>query len=288
MYIQSYKYYVGERVNDRVVIDIDRDSYTNVLARRLKPWIDTLVVGSKVALLYAAGPAIHHSDSRNVGNTARDGVVAVKSQIGYVVYDIARMCKFEIDFISSNTNTCASSMYSLYEASMLLSNCYTDVIIISSDLVDEAQELLFKQLGIDLLCGDGLVGMHLSHTKSNIEVSQVVWKWNKDSSPMSVSKEGYLKVLSELDTSDIDIVKMHGSGTERNTSEELSAIKRAIGYVRCKEYKSIIGHTQGASTAIEIGMLCDEEWSKAIVLASGLGGFYGGCSLRRHDGDSKD
>ena len=288
MYLNSYKYETGVASNGRVEITVDRDMYLSQgLGRMLNEWLGTLEVGSKVAVLYAAGPAIHHSDSRKIKGTGKDGTVVVKSQVGFSVYELLRMCKFEVDFVSINANTCASSMYSLYEADRLLRDGYSDVVVISLDLVDDTQELLFKQLGVDLVCGDGVLGMHLSNRSSDIEIDKVVWKWNRDSSPMAVSSEGYKKVLMEIGK--VDIVKMHGSGTERNTQEEAAAIEELVGDVKCVEYKSEIGHTQGASSGIELCMLVDreQEWETATVLASGLGGFYGGCRVRRNNGDKE-
>lgn len=199
------------------------------------------------------------------------------------------MLDIDIDFMSINANTCASSMYSLYEAQRLIDEGYTDVIVFAIDVVDDTQELLFKQLGVDLVCGDGIAVMHLTSASTTVKIPQVVWKWNKDTSPMAVSKEGYLKVLNELNVGGVDVVKSHGSGTTRNTQVELAAIREVMVDVGVIEYKSQIGHTQGVSAVIELcKLLEDTEWNKAVCLASGLGGFYGGCIVRRLDGDSKD
>lgn len=292
MFIKSYEYEHGvECIDGRVKIDrIVKNSYTTqAVGDRIKQYLKSIITTGKTALLYAAGPAIHHSDGRNIPGVTADGAVVVKSQLGYNAYSVARMLDVEIDFMSINANTCASSMYSLYEAKQLLGSGYTDVIVFAIDAVDDTQELLFKQLGVELVCGDGVVAMHLTSEPTAIEIDDVVWKWNKDSSPMSVSKEGYLKVLNELDVCDADVAKSHGSGTARNTEVELAAIVEVVGDVRVVEYKSQIGHTQGVSAALELCKLLEDiEWNKAVCLASGLGGFYGGCVVRRLNGDSKD
>ena len=99
---------------------------------------------------------------------------------------------------------------------------------------------------------------------------------------MSVTKEGYDKVISSLDVSGVDFVKMHGSGTERNTEMEIEAIRARGVDAKCVGYKQEIGHTQGASSIVEICMMLDrEKFTKSLVLASGLGGFYGGCIITR-------
>lgn len=287
MKISSYKYIKSTECRDGMMIipDIDRAGYTTQeLGLKVKEHISGIKTNGKTALLIAGGPAIHHSDNKVVNDTYSKGSVVVKSQLGYSAYSIARMFSVDIDFMSINTNTCASGMYSLYEASGLLDSGYTDVIVYAADIVDEAQKLLFTQLGIDLVCGDGVVVIHLTNYSEGVEITEVVWKWNKDSSPMSVTSEGYNRVLKELDLSDIDVVKAHGSGTARNTEAELSSISKYLPLSSVVEYKSIIGHTQGVSALIELCMLIDDkdvEWNTAIALASGLGGFYGGCKLRR-------
>ena len=284
MKIKSYKYQIGQKKDGKVIIDsIDRKKFTSqVFDNDMISYIKSIKPSSeKVAVLVAGGPAIHHSDTRNVNNLAVEGSVVVRSQIGYNSYSIARLFQFNIDYISINTNTCASSMYCLYEAKRLFQEGYTDVLIVAVDLVDDTQELLFKQLGIDLVCGDCISVTHLSND-GMFSIDDVVWKWNKDSSPMSVSKEGYDKVISSLDTSCVDFVKMHGSGTERNTEMEIEAIRARGMDAKCVGYKQEIGHTQGCSTIVEVCMMLDrEKFTKSLVLASGLGGFYGGCIITK-------
>ena len=281
MKIKSYKYITGIKTEDRVTIpEIDRSKYTSqVFSSEMLSYVRGIETNGRTALLIAGGPAIHHSDTRNVNGLAVEGTVVVKSQIGYNMYSIARMFKCEIDYVSINTNTCASSMYCLHEAKRLMNEGFLDVIVVAVDLVDDTQELLFKQLGIDLVCGDCISVVHLS--KEGIAtIEEVEWLWNRDSSPMSVSVEGYSKLVSRFDVEGVDLIKLHGSGTDRNTEVELEAVK---GF-NCKkiEYKSEIGHTQGASSVVEICMMLDrEEFTKALVLASGLGGFYGGCIINK-------
>lgn len=283
MKIKSYKYTIASENRDgRAVIEgIDRNKYTcQVIPEDIKEYMKSIRSTGKTALLIAGGPAIHHSDARNVNGLAVEGIVAVKSQIGYNMYSIAKYFECDIDYVSINANTCASSMYCVYEAKRLMSEGYTDVIIVAVDMVDDTQELLFKQLGISLICGDCVVVAHLTKDEGIASIDDVVWTWNNDKSPMSVSSEGYKKVVNSLCTYGVDLIKTHGSGTDRNTMEE----HKAIEHIECRkiEYKSEIGHTQGASSIVEICMMLDrEEFTKAMVLASGLGGFYGGCIVSK-------
>ena len=286
MYIESYKILSSDT---KLIDGIERDGYmTPQFLRLAKEYLESIVTEGKTALLYAAGPAMHHSDARDVGSTTMDGSIAVKSQIGYNVYNVARACKnAKIEYASSNANTCASSMYSLHEAGRLMGEGYTDVIVFASDLVEASEELLFEQLGVEISCGDGLAVVHLTKEvteRSVAEISKTAWIWNADRSPMAVSAEGYMKVLDELGVREVDVVKAHGTGTARNNEEELEAIRSSVECDRVVSYKHRVGHTQGVSALLELCMLIEDEdveWQTGLVLASGLGGFYGGCVVRK-------
>jgi 3-oxoacyl-(acyl-carrier-protein) synthase len=79
----------------------------------------------------------------------------------------------------------------------------------------------------------------------------------------------------------IDMIKMHGSGTEQNTTAEDEAINELFGNIDRIEYKSKIGHSQGVSAVVEICKLMDEYQNKSVLVnASGLGNFYGSCYVR--------
>jgi 3-oxoacyl-(acyl-carrier-protein) synthase len=79
---------------------------------------------------------------------------------------------------------------------------------------------------------------------------------------------------------DIDMVKMHGTGTAQNDVAEYEAIKELFGDIETIEYKSQIGHSQGCSTGVELCMLLDNYKDKNILVnASGLGNFYGSFEL---------
>lgn len=274
MYVEKYMWLAGD-------ITLDRTKYmTQEYSKYMKEFAES-IEGSNAALLYAAGPAIHHSDSRNF-TCNNSGYVVAKSQVGLNIMSVAKMFKnVDFEFASVNANTCASSMYCLYEAKQLLET-YDKVIIVAMEMTEASQILMFEQLGVEIVCGDGLGIVVLNKTSGVARIDEVSWKWNNDRSPMSVSKEGYIKVLNELNLEGIDVVKPHGTGTSRNDEAENEAlVKMGLGEVETKLYKKDIGHTQGASTIIELGMLLDEvtTGTKALVLASGMGGFYGGCTI---------
>ena len=274
MYVEKYMWLAGD-------ITLDRTKYmTQEYGKHMKEFAES-IEGSNAALLYAAGPAIHHSDSRNF-TCNNSGYVVAKSQVGLNIMNVAKMFKnVEFEFANINANTCASSMYCLYEAKQLLET-YDKVIIVAMEMTEASQILLFEQLGVEIVCGDGLGIVVLNNTSGVARIDEVSWKWNNDRSPMSISKEGYMKVLNELNLEGIDIVKPHGTGTSRNDEAENEAlVEVGLNAVETKLYKKDIGHTQGASTIVELGMLLDEVvvGTKSLVLASGMGGFYGGCTI---------
>lgn len=277
MYLNNFKFLVGNPTIDF----LDREKFMNVqYIKYVEEFINSIELGDNVAFLYAAGPAIHHSDSRNIKNLSPSSGIPIKSQIGYNVFNIARIIP-SVNYSSSNANTCASSIYSIHEAKRLLKEGYTDVIVYAEEMSEPTLELLFKQLSIDITCTDGMAIIHLSNNKSDVEIEDTSWKWNADSSPMSVSEEGYTKVLKELYSDSVSFVKSHGTGTSRNDSSELGAINK-FGTPDVISFKDKIGHTQGASGLIELCMLIESKMctcKTGIVLASGLGGFYGGIRL---------
>lgn len=285
MKINSYFYKIADsKSNLGMIIDeINRDQVTYQSYSKITNSYCSNTVplsNGKQALIVVGGPMSTHSDVRNVLNTAKDSAIAVKMIGGYGAYNIARMFKhFNFDLIEIDAMTCASGISAIHKAYSLFNSGYTDIIVYASDIIEETQLLLFKQLGVDLICGDGVGIIHLT-SSGDYSIFDTSFCWNKDSSPMSVSKEGYCKVASSLKAEGVDLVKMHGSGTSRNTEMEIEAIKDFD--CRKIEYKSEIGHTQGASSIVEICMMLDrEEFTKSLVLASGLGGFYGGCIITK-------
>ena len=288
MVVESYKLIVGDNRSDdnksHIISSINRENYmTAEFMKITSEYMKNLVSGKKNALLYAGGPAVHHSDGRNISNLLPFGSIALKSQIGLNIYTIARGFKnFDFDYMNINGNTCASSMHCIYEAYKLIHNeGYDKVIVYASDLVEPSQLLVFEQLGIDIVCGDGLAIIVFSSECENplCKIDSVSWSWNCDPSPMTVTKEGYIKMMSSLNLENITGIKPHGTGTGRNDEAEGNAIESVgLSNVNSYKYKEEIGHTQGASSAIELCILIDRKISgNTAIFASGLGGFYGGC-----------
>ena len=288
MVISSYKYVVGtEKVNGNMQIpELDRGAYmTTEYLRMFKEYISTLKLEGRCALLIAGGPASHHSESRVIDNQYTAGSVVIKSQLGYSTYVIAKALGVMFDYININTNTCASSMHCIDEAFSLINyKNYDHVVVVAFEETEESQLKLFEQLGIELMCGDGAGIAVFSNDRSlgDVEVTSTAFTWKLEAHPMFVSTDGYVMLMSMLDCEGVNKVKTHGTGTGVNEAAEKAAIvSKLCGTVEIIGYKNIIGHTQGASGLIELLMLSNSISSgdKVVALASGLGGFYGGCTV---------
>lgn len=239
--------------------------------------INDIKPAGKTAVLYTVGPAEHHSCSKDYTHVVDKprGVMPVQSQLGFIASKVAK--HYNADYLSINSNTCAATMYALYEAEILLDRGYDDVIIYCEEWVEDLQLLLFEKSGIDVVCSDAFAILHI---QKGDQISDVNWVFNSDSTPFTVSKDGYIKSMAPFKDLAIDAVKTHGTQTPQNTEAENSAIEELFGEVPLIEYKKEIGHTQGCSTAIELCMLLDREKSGTyLVNASGLGNFYGSCVI---------
>ena len=290
MVISSYKYVVGtEKVNGNMQIpELNRSTYmTTEYLRMFKEYTDTLKLEGRCALLIAGGPASHHSESRVIDDQYTAGSVVIKSQLGYSTYIIAKALGVEFDYTNINTNTCASSMHCIDEAFSLINyKGYDHVVVVAFEETEESQLKLFEQLDISLMCGDGAGIAVFSKDKrlGSTEVSSTAFIWKLESHPMFVSTSGYTDLLDRLECEGVNKVKTHGTGTGVNEAAEKAAItSKLCDTVEVIGYKGVIGHTQGASGLIELLMLLENmhNGDKAVVLASGLGGFYGGCTVVR-------
>jgi 3-oxoacyl-(acyl-carrier-protein) synthase len=90
---------------------------------------------------------------------------------------------------------------------------------------------------------------------------------------MSPSGDGYKKVINMVNTNDINFVKMHSTFSADNQIEE-KMIKDKFGDIKLVNYKLRIGHTMGASTAIETALAIQEESGKFLSLGAGMGNVF--------------
>ena len=90
---------------------------------------------------------------------------------------------------------------------------------------------------------------------------------------ISASGEGYTKVIQGVDTHAIDFVKTHSTFSCDNAIEE-KLIRKYFNDIRIVNYKLRIGHTMGASTAVETALAIQEESGTFLSLGAGMGNAF--------------
>lgn len=285
MYIRDY-YYIKptKHCGDHVEIEgINREDYA------VSQFIDRcpkIVLDRKTAVLYAPGTGISQSESRDptqvneryVGSVPLcNGGMLVKELTSYHLHKwIGNMENNElVSYANINSNACASSMYSLYEAERLLRDEVVEEVIVIADERSSFNTIrIFKEHGIPLIVGDALVVVRLVRDGVGHQIVETKWSYEWNRNPFGVTKTGYLKVDNTAST-----VKTHGTGTTNNSeAEEILGQGR-----RVVSYKGEVGHTQGASALLELCMLLDDESvnGRVLCVAAGLGNMYGSCILNK-------
>ena len=94
-------------------------------------------------------------------------------------------------------------------------------------------------------------------------------------SPLGISYEGigYEKVMTRVNTDNIDFIKTHSTFSDDNDIES-KLIKDIFGDIRTVNYKLRIGHTMGASTAVETALAVQEESGTFLSLGAGMGNVF--------------
>lgn len=229
------------------------------------------------AMIYCIGPSDHHMNSRVIrGGENRTSNAVVMSQSWYYTNRYARLLG-NLDYVTISANTCADTMWAIHQARMLIEyEGFDEVVVVAEEVINKNTTLLFTQLGIDVPLGDGFVIAKFSNEQNGVEIKDTAWEFKMGSSPMSFDADGYMKVVKKLEKWGPKYVKSHGTGTTSNDKAEGEVIK----YLGAEEirYKDKIGHTQGVSALLEICMCIDDGYEGTVLaLASGAGGFYGGC-----------
>lgn len=286
MKLVSIRYEVANTHYDTCVLnsELDRNEHTSYqyIQRHLDYLTGIELVGN-VAVLYAGGVGMHQSEARNVINEKACDValanrsLTIKEISAFMMHRYIGILakKNKITFANINSNTCASSMYSLYEAERLLRDKVVDhVVIITEEKTSYGTIQVFSESRIPVKAADGFAIAVLSVDGVGIDIGQCKWEYSYNNNPFAVSYEAYDKLQQGLN---VDMVKVHGTGTGVNSDAEKCFTCPTI------EYKSQIGHSQGASGLVEIGMLLDDDnaHGRILCVASGLGGFYGSCVVTK-------
>lgn len=286
MYIQDYKYFIADvDCGDHLEVDgIVRDEH---VTEQYIERVGKIVLTKPTAVLYSAGVTVHQSEGKNATNVKsryygsvpqQEGSRMIKELSSYSLHKWIGMMENNhlVEYASVNGNSCASSMYSIYEAERLLRDGEVDeVIVITEEKTSFNTIRIFKEHGIPIVVSDGFAMVRFGNEPTKYEVVDTKWKYEYNRNPFATTVAGYEKV----DNKSAGVVKPHGTYTGINDEAEKELVKdREAVY-----YKPTIGHSQGASALIELCMAIDDEKIKDEVLcvASGLGNHYGSCVLRK-------
>lgn len=264
---------------DRIELLEERGSYMNdQYIRMFKEELTSIKLDGKVAFLYVGGVTVSASEHRNYegdftcSQPLSDSGPAIKVLSSYMMHKyIGILVKAgnDVTYANINSNTCASSLFSVYEAQRLLDNNIVDhVVIVAEEKTSHSTVRIFHEHGIKLKVGEGFACMVLSCEGDGPTITNAKWEYSYNRNPFLVDVKGYEKVYSET-----ELVKGHKTGTKQNDESEAEVFGDTFGY------KDEIGHCQGASGLVEICMVLDEGLEDVLCVASGLGGFYGSCII---------
>lgn len=283
MVISKYLYEVGnDQKEDRVELVSNRESYmTRDYISKFKHALSNIKLEGKVAVLYAAGASLHQGESRcyrgeytNSLEIQSSGPI-IKELTAYMLHSYIGLLNQdnEIVYANINSNTCASSMHSIWEAKQLIDNGIVEhAIVIAEEKTSFNTIRIFHEHQINVMPGEGFALIVVSKEGNGVPLLDAKWEYSYNRNPFLVDILGYQKVKCEA-----DVVKGHQTGTEQNDNAEKEVFGNVIGY------KDKIGHCQGASGLIELCMVLDDDKLKGKILctASGLGGFYGSCVVEK-------
>lgn len=229
------------------------------------------------AFICIDGTTVHQSEA-GLSKGTEQYTVAIKLTSPYVAHQYASSFK-NTEWLTSMevvNGTCASALQAIYRADQILSDPMDhteEVIIIGHERICPDTVRLFKELRIDVTCGDGFVYMKLAR---GIDISKPIWKWAYNENPFMFTAETLNTLIPDYR---IGYVKLHGTGTPSNDMAEFDLAALATPL----KYKPMIGHTQGISALLETCLILDDPniRGRILVTANGLGGYYGAFTLTK-------
>ena len=253
----------------------------------------------KVGLILAAGNSIWNGYTSIMPRTEKylqcKVVPMLVTQVyaGYLANQIGNF-----DYISSDSVSCVSGHSAWYTASNLLQLGRLDAVVVVAADNGLAEEYLyvFGDQGLSKLATEeddpNIKKMHLGHgcnisvfeseacnkiTNNNTiaTVKDMHIASEQHTSSLGISSEGigYNKVMDRVNTDNIDFIKTHSTFSENNQIEEV-LINRKFGDIKLVNYKLRLGHTMGASTAIETALAIQEESGTFLSLGAGMGNVF--------------
>jgi len=277
MLIIDYKYLHGteDRGNYVAIPELNRNKASTPQFINLADLDITL--DKPTAFLYIDGVSQSPSESGLNPVDIKNYMPRVRSCSAFMFHEWIRTFEGNEHLVKVDTmsGTCAAGIQAMYEAQRLLNDgVIKEVVIIGSERITESTLSLFSEINIPVVCGDGFVYLKLSNDEEGSPdpyiPNDVKWKYTHQRNPFVFPKEVLATLIPEYP---VDYVKLHATGTEANTEAEslLSEIAEPI------TYKQLIGHTQGISSLLETCLMLDDPSisGKVLVVANGLGGFYG-------------
>ena len=261
-------------------VELDDKAYmTAQYIDMAEEYLGNIKLEGRCAFLYAGGVLLGASDARNrvdkgtLRRNMQDSTLTIKEVAAFSMHKYIGMLdgRENIKYANINGNTCASSMYSLYEAENLLNNGFDEVVIVTEERTSYSTLSVFEESRIELKVGEGIAIMHLK--KGGDDIHDCKWAYEYSRNPFAVSVTGYDGIDGEA-----EYVNPHGTGTTTNEAAEQVVVNGR----KELRYKEDIGHTQGASGLIEVCKVLDEDVTGDVLcMASGLGGFYGSCIVNK-------
>ena len=228
----------------------------------------------------------------------------------YPVYKLAPMAVTQVyagylasqlgffDYVATDSVSCISGHSAWNTACTLLQSERLDAIVVISvdnglseeylhvfgehelsKLVDEEDNPEITKFHLGEACNISVFESKACNRNTNNEILAVIKDVHIAAehhvSPLGISCEGvgYEKVMTRVNTDNIDFIKTHSTFSKDNDIES-KLIKDIFGDIRTVNYKLRIGHTMGASTAVETALAVQEESGTFLSLGAGMGNVY--------------
>ena len=229
-------------------------------------------------------------------------IVVTQVYAGYVASQLGTF-----DYIATDSVSCISGHSAWYTASNLLQLNRLDAVIVMAvdnglaeeylwvfgeqkltKLADEEQDPTITKMHLGQGCN---ISVFESEACNRITHNQVVATVDDmhiaseyHPSPLGISCKGtgYRKVIDNVNTDNIDFVKTHSTFSKDNEVED-AVVKETFNDIKTIHYKLRLGHTMGASTAIETALAIQEESGTFLSLGAGMGNVFSSAVVNIRD-----
>ena len=207
------------------------------------------------------------------------------------------------DYITTEASSCISGHAGWYTArNLMLLNIMDAMVVITVDNgLSEDYLDIFGEHGLskqadeedsDLVkfrLGQGC-NIALFESKNSLEttnnsplafIQDMCIAAESHTNPLGIAStgEGYTKAITGVNHNNIDFVKTHSTFSCDNAIEA-ELVYKYFGDIRIVNYKLRIGHTMGASTAVETALAIEEESGVFLSLGAGMGNAFSSAVVR--------